>query len=160
MLQMKEHGCPLANNNFKKTDDEVLATFANAKRRPNCSKSLQLRVVDVCQEEGTVTLTMTGTDDWINPMGHLQGGYLSTMLDECMSVAGIVASEFTRSVPNSEMKTTYLRPAKPGSFKAIGKAVKCGKSISFLEGTLIDEDGRIVAKASATATQIPIPGRK
>ena len=47
-------------------------------------------------------------------MGQIQGGYLCAMLDECMSVACMVASGMTAVAPTLEMKTSFLRPGMPG----------------------------------------------
>ena len=49
-----------------------------------------------------------------NPMKQVQGGYLCAMLDECMSVACMVASKMTAVAPTVEMKTSFFRPAAPG----------------------------------------------
>lgn len=142
------------------TDAQILEKFANAKRPPPCSKTLSMVIEAYDGDTQEVTMSFVGTEDWTNPMGNLQGGYLTTMLDECMSVAGIAAGEFKTAVPTLEMKTTFLRPAQPGPFKGIGKVRKNGKSIAFLEGELYDPDGKMVAKATATASRVPIPKRR
>jgi uncharacterized protein (TIGR00369 family) len=80
------------------------------------------------------------------------------MLDECMSVAGMIASGMTSVVPTLEMKTSFLRPAIPGPLKGVGWVVRWGRTVCFLEGELYDPEGRLLAKASATA--IPTPFSK
>ena len=88
-------------------------------------------------------------------MGQIQGSYLCAMLDECMSVAGMVASGMTSVMPTLEMKTSFLRPALPGSLRGVGRIVKWGKTVAFAEGELYDPEGRLLAKASATALPTP-----
>jgi uncharacterized protein (TIGR00369 family) len=77
------------------------------------------------------------------------------MLDECMSVACMVASGMTHVAPTAEMKTTFFRPAAPGKLKGIGRVAKWGRTIAFTEGELYDAEGRLLAKATGTAVPTP-----
>ena len=86
-----------------------------------------------------------------NPMRQIQGGFLCAMLDECMSVACMVASGMTSVAPTLEMKTSFLRPAFPGPLRGVGAVLRWGKTIAFTEGELYDAEGRLLAKASGTA---------
>ena len=52
--------------------------------------------------------------------------------------------------PSLELKTNFMRPAKLGPLFATGRVVFKGKSIGFVEGTLRDDDGKMIAFASAT----------
>ena len=95
-----------------------------------------------------------------NPMRQIQGGYLCAMLDECMSVACMVASGMTHVAPTLEMKTSFFRPAFPGPLKGVGTVVRWGKTIAFTEGELYDAEGRLLAKASGTALPTPFKSYK
>ncbi len=77
------------------------------------------------------------------------------MLDETMSVAGVVASNMTAFIPTLEMKTSFMRPAMPGRLICIGRVAKWGKTIVFLEGELYDDQRRLLAKATSTAMPQP-----
>ena len=90
-----------------------------------------------------------------NPTGAIQGGFLTAMLDEAMSVCCIIASNITMTAPTLELKTSYFRPLFPGRAEAKARILKFGKSIAFMEAELFDPEGRVVAKASATAAPKP-----
>jgi len=141
------------------TDAAILARFHAAKNPPGSSRTLGFRMLSVNQAERRIEASFEPAAEVVgNPMGHVQGGYVSAMLDECMSVAGMVTSGMTCVMPTLEMKTSFLRPAIPGPLKGVGWVVKWGKTVSFLEGELYDPEGRLLAKASATA--IPTPFSK
>ena len=141
------------------TDEAILARFHAAKNPPGSSRTLGFRMLSVNQAERRIEASFEPAVEVVgNPMGHVQGGYVSAMLDECMSVAGMVTSGMTCVMPTLEMKTSFLRPAIPGPLKGVGWVVKWGKTVSFLEGELYDPQGRLLAKASATA--IPTPFAK
>jgi uncharacterized protein (TIGR00369 family) len=144
---------------FARTDEEVLAKFANAKTRPPCSVALGLEVMQINQAEGMVRMSMVGLPEWCNPRGALQGGFVTAMLDEAMAVAGIVAGELAFAVPTLELKTTFLRPCPAGPVTAEGRVVRWGKSAAFLEADLYDSEGRHIARASSTVVPVPLPAR-
>lgn len=142
------------------TDEAILARFTNAKRRPPGSELLGFRIVRVSQADREVEVAFTATEQLTNPMKQIQGGYLCAMLDEAMSTACMVASGMTHVAPTAEMKTTFYRPAMPGTLKGIGRVAKWGRTIAFTEGELYDADGRLVAKATGTAVPTPFQSYK
>lgn len=136
---------------FAHSDSELLARFRASANQPHCSQLLGFEMLEIDQAGRRVVMRFVGRPDFTNPMGNIQGGMLCAMLDDAMSVAGLVASGMQAAMPTLEMKTSFLRPALPGPLRAIGQVVKLGKSIAFLEGELFDEQARLVAKSSATA---------
>ena len=137
------------------TDEAILARFQAAKNPPKGSQLVGFRIVSVEQATRTVEVAFEAAEQFCNPMRQIQGGYLCVMLDECMSVACMVASGMTSVAPTLEMKTSFFRPATPGPMRGVGRVVRWGKTIAFTEGELYDAEGRLVAKATGTA--IPTP---
>jgi len=138
------------------TDEAILARFRASKNAPTGSKTLGFELLAVRQADREVEVGFEARADLLcNPMGQIQGGYVCAMLDECMSVAGMISSGMTHVVPTLEMKTSFLRPAMPGALRGVGRVVKWGKTVCFTEGELYDGEGRLLAKASGTA--IPTP---
>ena len=138
------------------TDEAILARFRASKNAPSGSRTLGFELLAARQADREVEVSFTARADLLcNPMGQIQGGYVCAMLDECMSVAGMISSGMTHVVPTLEMKTSFLRPAMPGVLRGVGRVVKWGRTVCFTEGELYDAEGRLLAKASGTA--IPTP---
>ena len=137
------------------TDEAILARFHASKNLPRGSQLVGFRMTAVDQASRTVEVAFEASEQFCNPMRQIQGGYLCVMLDECMSVACMVASGMTSVAPTLEMKTSFFRPATPGPIRGVGRVVRWGKTIAFTEGELYDAEGRLVAKATGTA--IPTP---
>ena len=143
------------------TDDDILQRFLRTKNQPTGSQTLGFRMVSVSQEKMEVEVAFEAKAEMLsNPMKQVQGGYLCAMLDECMSVACMVASGMTAVAPTVEMKTSFFRPAGFGQLKGIGRVVRWGKTIAFTEGELYDAEGRLVAKATGTAVPTPFKNYK
>ena len=137
------------------TDEEILARFTGSKRQPPGSQLLGFRMLRVTQADREVEVAFEASEQLTNPMRQIQGGFLCAMLDECMSVACMVASGMTSVAPTVEMKTSFFRPAKPGAIRGIGLVARWGKTIAFTEGELYDPEGRVLAKATGTAMPTP-----
>jgi uncharacterized protein (TIGR00369 family) len=143
------------------TDEEILARFLRSKNQPTGSQTLGFRMVSVNQATKTVEVAFDARAELLaNPMKQIQGGYLCAMLDECMSVACMVASGMTAVAPTLEMKTSFLRPAMPGPLKGIGRVIRWGRNVAFTEGELYDGEGRLLAKATGTAVPTPYANYK
>jgi len=141
------------------SDEAILARFRASKNQPSGSRTLGFELLAVRQADREVEVEFTARADLLcNPMGQIQGGYVCAMLDEAMSVAGMITSGMTHVVPTLEMKTSFLRPAMPGVLRCVGRVVKWGRTVCFTEGELYDAEDRLLAKATGTA--IPTPFAK
>ncbi|WP_022696171.1 PaaI family thioesterase [Ponticaulis koreensis] len=137
------------------SDEEMLARFRNSKKRPPCSDTLGMELLAVDQDAMTIRMGFDVNPSFSNPTGAIQGGFLTAMLDEAMSTCCIIASNVTMTAPTLELKTSYMRPLFPGRAEAVARILKFGKSTAFMEAELLDPEGRMVAKASATAAPKP-----
>ncbi|MFM8821231.1 MAG: PaaI family thioesterase [Phenylobacterium sp.] len=143
------------------SDEALLARFQRSKNQPTGSQTLGFRIMAVHQGDKSVEVAFEARADLhLNPMKQVQGGYLCAMLDECMSVACMVASGMTHVAPTAEMKTSFLRPALPGPIRGVGRVVKWGRTLAFTEGELYDPEGRLLAKATGTAVPVPFKSYK
>jgi len=143
------------------SDAAILERFLRTKNQPTGSQTLGFRMVAVSQAEKSVEVEFDAKAELLlNPMKQIQGGYLCAMLDECMSVACMVASGMTHVAPTAEMKTSFFRPGAPGKIRGIGKVVRWGSRVAFTEGELYDPEGRLLAKATGTAIPTPFSNYK
>lgn len=107
-------------------------------------------------EPGHVRMEFQATEQLLNPMGAIQGGFLTAMLDETMGPAALSALGPGQGVPTLELKVSFIRPAKPGRLVADARVVHMGKSVVFLESSLVTDDGTLTATATATARIVPM----
>jgi uncharacterized protein (TIGR00369 family) len=96
-------------------------------------------------------------DIWLNMQGILHGGAFATMLDTACGVAArsVLDMEKYRGQVTLELKTSYLKAGHPGKYIAKGKVLRMGRSVSFSEAVLLNEQGEEVARASATFKLLP-----
>jgi uncharacterized protein (TIGR00369 family) len=140
------------------SDEAMLARFSNSRKRPPCTETVGMRLTHVDQEKMVARFEFEAKQDFANPTGAIQGGFICAMLDEAMSALAIIASNVTMNAPTLEMKVSFLRPLFVGKATAEARILKWGKSTCFIEAELLDPAGQLVAKASAT--QAPKPFKR
>jgi uncharacterized protein (TIGR00369 family) len=128
-----------------------VATALDTLPRPPCAELLGWRVLEARPADGWIRIRFEGRPEFVNPAGFIQGGFLAAMLDDTMGPAMFVHSEGRLFPPTIDMHVTFLAPAKPGPLYGEGQVVQAGRSIAFLEGKLMDADGVVVARATASA---------
>jgi uncharacterized protein (TIGR00369 family) len=140
------------------SDEAMLARFNNSRKRPPCTETVGMRLTHVDQAKMIARYEFEAKQDFANPTGAIQGGFICAMVDEAMSALAIIASNVTMNAPTLEMKVSFLRPLFVGKATAEARILKWGKSTCFIEAELFDPAGQLVAKA--TATQAPKPFRR
>ena len=119
--------------------------------RPPCAELLGWELVEARPADGWIRMRFEGRQEFTNPAGFIQGGFLAAMLDDTMGPAMFVYSEGRFFTPTIEMHVSFLAPARPGPLYGEGQVLQAGKSIAFLEGKLMDLDGTVIARATASA---------
>jgi uncharacterized protein (TIGR00369 family) len=129
----------------------MIATALDRLTAPPSSKLLGWHLIDARPEQGWVRIGFEGKRDFCNPAGFVQGGILSAMLDDTMGPAVFVMTDGKLYTATITMTVNFLAPAKPG--KIIGEATvtQLGRTIAFVEGRLMSEDGTVLATATTSA---------
>lgn len=118
---------------------------------PPAAVLLGWELVAVDPEAGTVEMSFTATEQFLNPFGAVQGGLLAAMLDDTLGPALVATLGPGESAPTTDLHVQFLRPARPGRLVGRGRIVRKGRDVGFLAGDLVDESGEVVAVATATA---------
>ena len=117
---------------------------------PPCAKLLGWRVLDARPKDGWIRILFDGKPDFCNPAGFVQGGMLSSMLDDTMGPAVFVMTEGRLFTTTITMTVNFLAPAKPGPITGEATVTQLGKTIAFAEGRLTAEDGTLLATATSS----------
>lgn len=86
-------------------------------------------------------------DFMFNPQGTLHGGLICTAMDVSM---GHLLNHLQGPGMTLELKTQFVRPVTQGRVRAVGRAIRRGAGISFMESRFLDHEGELSAFATAT----------
>lgn len=124
---------------------------------PPAAATLGFEFVDADPDAGWIEVAFTATDAFTNPMGEVLGGFLAAMLFDTVGpalLATLGSEEFQSTL---ELKTSFLRPARPGRLVGHGRIVHRDGQLAFLDATLADAAGT-VATGTATARVTTLTG--
>jgi uncharacterized protein (TIGR00369 family) len=126
---------------------------------PAAAATLGFKLLEIDAEKGTIRVQFEGKEEFLNPLGHVQGGFLCAMLDDTLGPALVATLPKDHFAPTIELKVNFIKPAKPGLLIGTGRVVSRGGTIAFLSGELSTEQGELLATATATARIVQL-GRK
>jgi uncharacterized protein (TIGR00369 family) len=100
--------------------------------------------------DGKCTMKLEAGEQHANPMGTLHGGILCDVADAAMGMAFVSTCEDGESFTTLELKINFVRPFWTGTLLAHGWVVSRGKTVGLTECDVVDEDNRLIAKATST----------
>lgn len=104
----------------------------------------------VSARPGEAVIELQADQRHANPMGTLHGGILCDIADAAMGIAYGSALAEGETFTTLELKISFLRPIWNARLKAVGRVVKQGRTIGYVECDVTDEEGRLVARAAST----------
>jgi len=99
---------------------------------------------------GEATLRISLEPHHLNPGGIVHGGVVATLLDGVIGIALRTRLPLDRTHVTLQLQVTYLRSVRTGSITAHGTTVRSGRRVGYGEAELTDEDGTLLARATAT----------
>lgn len=110
-----------------------------------------VRIVEI-DPAGRAVLEYRATPEQSHSGGVVQGGFVTGWIDAAMAhaVMGIPGLD---AIPMTlEIKVSFFAPTRPGLVVAEAWVVQRSRRTAFVEGTLKDSAGVLLAKASSTLT--------
>jgi uncharacterized protein (TIGR00369 family) len=132
-----------------KTEVSLVATALDHFAPPPSANLLGWRLLDARPAEGWLKIGFDGKPEFCNPAGFVQGGLLSAMLDDTMGPAVFVMTEGRSYTTTVSLTVNFLASARPGPLTAEAQVTQLGKTIAFVEGKLMADDGKLLVTATA-----------
>jgi uncharacterized protein (TIGR00369 family) len=123
---------------------------------PRAAQTLGFEFIDADVEAGTIELAWTATEAFTNPTGNVLGAFQAAMLYDTVGPALLATLEPDQFQSTLQLDVHFLRPVRPGRITGKGRVVHRDGDLVFLEASLLDADGNLIATASATARVIPL----
>lgn len=125
---------------------------------PPFSRTTGIRLASVA--EGFVTFTGAPSEEFLNPLGTVHGGWIAALLDSAMACAVHSTLKPGQGYTTVEMKLNFVRPVLPSSgvLACEGTVLHRGATLATAEGRVVDAAGKLLAHG--TETCIVIEDRK
>lgn len=100
--------------------------------------------------EGTCEMQLVVDERHLSTAERVHGGVFFTMLDTAMGRAVISVLPEGQGCATVEAKINYFRPVQRGRLLARATVVSKTRRTAYAEASLLDEDERLVARATGT----------
>lgn len=105
--------------------------------------------------EGEVDVALDVEDRHRNLLGIVHGGVIATLADTATGLAYRTVLEPGTQHVTSQLNVTYLAPGRGGRILARGRVIKRGRRTGYAEADVLDEESRLLARASALFAVLP-----
>jgi uncharacterized protein (TIGR00369 family) len=123
---------------------------------PRAAATLGLEFIDADIERGTIELAFAATEDFTNPTGNVLGTFVAAMLYDTFGPALLATLQPDQFQSTLELNVNFLRPVRPGRLVGKGRVVHRDGDMAFLEASLRDSQGTLIATGTATARVIAL----
>ncbi|EKE45480.1 hypothetical protein OCGS_0570 [Oceaniovalibus guishaninsula JLT2003] len=114
-------------------------------------------VLDVGQPDRLARCRLTVGEAHTNRHGVLHGGIAAVLLDSaCGATASLTVDETGRQpFLTISFHVDFIGAGRPGGVTATGRVTGGGRSLLFVSGDLMHDDGTLVATASGVFKRVP-----
>ena len=95
---------------------------------PPAAALLGWELVSVDPDAGTIEVAFTASDQFLNPVGVIQGGFLTAMLDDTLGPALVATLGPDRFALTTDLHVQFLRPARPGRPRYCGSSPESARA--------------------------------
>lgn len=109
-------------------------------------------------DKADVVLTLAACH--LQPFGIVHGGVLATLIDTATFWAAFLRLPEDAGLVNVDLKLNYLQPVIDGRLIARGTCLRPGRSISYSEAKVFDQNENLIAHGTSTLMVLPGKGMK
>ena len=124
--------------------------------RVGWQETIGARLAEV--EAGRVVVELDAHAGHRHPGGVVQGGVITQIADAAMGMSLLTLQQEGEANTTIELKINFVRPVVEGRIRAVGRVVEMRRTLLFSEADVLDEQDRLVARASSTCLAIPRQG--
>lgn len=119
-------------------------------------RHMRMRLAAIDLDTSCVYLDLSGCH--LQPFGIVHGGVIATLIDTATFCAVFMRIPDDAGLVNIDLRLNYLKSVVEGCLKAEGRAIKCGRTISYAEASVTDANGALVAHGTSTLMALPEKG--
>ncbi len=133
---------------FTSEMEEINRLFPDARIPPNCFTWMNVRVISY-DSRRMVKIQIPVTEQMLNPMMVMQGGFISAAFDNAFGPLSYAAAK--KPCSTLEMHTQYIRSIAAGEMLTVeAKVVSRGTHSLHIAGEAHNSQGKLIATSGCT----------
>ncbi|PYZ95346.1 thioesterase [Salipaludibacillus keqinensis] len=114
---------------------------------PNCDKTLNIQIKTA--SDGKAVASWETDDRFINGLGIVMGGFVSSAADITMAYAVSSLLNEDQSFGSINLSTTFHRPVVVGKVDIDARVERIGKTIAYVVADLMQNDKKVASVTSS-----------
>jgi uncharacterized protein (TIGR00369 family) len=94
--------------------------------------------------------------DFMTLAGTIFGGYLAALADNFVGLAMMTTLGDDEWFTTSDLRISFFRPVATGTLQIAAEVLNRGRRMAHCECVFVNDDDKVVAKATATQVLVPI----
>ena len=94
--------------------------------------------------------------DMLTLAGTLFGGYIAALADSYVGLAMMTTLADDEWFTTSDLRTSFFRPVVSGKIEIAAEVLNRGRRMAHVECIFVNDDDKVVAKATATQVIVPM----
>jgi acyl-CoA thioesterase len=141
----------LGVRNLKYTITDLREVVSHGLTPPPCDTTMQVKVNYA--EDGVAKGIWQVDQRYINGLGVVMGGFLSSAADILMAYA--IASKLTddQGFVSIDLDTTFHRPAFDGEIEVTARVEKMGRTLAYVVADLVQNEKKVASCVSSVLIQ-------
>ncbi len=119
---------------------------------------MSMRLMSLELDQVTVELEIENCH--LQPYGIVHGGVLSTLIDTATFWSVFMRIPEDAGLVNIDLKLNYLQAVATGKLTTEGYAIRSGRSISYAEAKVFNENNELIVHGTSTLKILPGKGLK
>lgn len=138
--------------------DVLRAVISGALPAPTMGRAMGFALVAV--EPGFARFEATPSENLLNPLGSVHGGWALALIDSATGCAVHTELPAGTGYTTLETKANFTRAIRPdtGLVRCEGRVVSRGRRVATAEARLVDGEGRLLAHGTSTLLILPAGG--
>ncbi len=92
----------------------------------------------------------------VNAAGSVFGGYIAVLADSYVGLAMMSTLADDEWFTTSDLRVSFFRPVMKGTLQVAAEVLNRGRHMAHCECIFVNDDDKVVAKATATQVITPI----
>jgi uncharacterized protein (TIGR00369 family) len=128
---------------------------------PPITRFLDGRIESHDPVAGVLRMSFATRSEYANPMGAVNGGIVSAMLDDTMGPLILAQTGGTKVQASVDLHTTFFKPVPIGPRAMVEARIdRIARAVAYTNAVLIDDKGEVLARAVHTAAFLQPPAAK
>jgi len=144
-------------SSFVTADPDYMARTRAAFALQAMMKAAQAEIHSI--EPGVVVIDFPFCEQFTQQHGYMHAGLVTAIVDSACGFAAFTLAPRDNTILTVEYKVNLLAPAHGQRFRATGRVVRAGKTLSVCEGDVVaihDGSEKHVLRMLATMMQVPL----